>query len=105
MAQAPLLDLTPLALVLLGSVALIWRHPAQSQSWEIWGNLAAQFLSHLLTAVTWDPWQAKLARDECGPQSPYLAKILATHCLRTSLITLYGLILLAWTIDIYATPK
>jgi hypothetical protein len=52
--------------------------------------------SHVLTAATWGRWQAKLAADRAGPRSPYLAKILSTHWLRTLLITLYALVLLGW---------
>ena len=44
------------------------------------------------------PWQAKLSRDDRGPASPYLEKILATHWLRTLLINAYAGILLAWAI-------
>jgi len=89
---------TPLGLALAGSVALIWHHPRASPTWAIWGNLTCQVASHLLTAIYWGRWQAKLSKDERGPASPYLAKILATHWIRTLLINVYGLILLGWAI-------
>lgn len=89
---------TPLALALFGSMALIWYHPVVAPVWAIWGNLGAQLASHVLTALFWGPWQAKLSKDKRGPSSPYLAKILATHWIRTLLINVYGFILLAWTI-------
>lgn len=44
----------------------------------------------------WGPWQAKLSKDSRAPQSPYLAKILKTHWLRTFLINAYALILFIW---------
>jgi hypothetical protein len=88
----------PLGLALAGSIALILYHPRASPNWAIWGNLACQLVSHLLTAIYWGRWQAKLSHDERGPASPYLAKILATHWIRTLLINAYGLILLGWAI-------
>ncbi len=89
----------PLALALVGSIALIEYHPKNSPAWAIWGNLGCQLLSHLLTAILWGPWQAKLAKDPSGPESIYLEKILATHWIRTLLINLYGFILLLWAIS------
>ena len=62
------------------------------------GAPASQLASLVLTAATWGRWQAGLARDPRGPDSPYLAKILRTHWVRTVLITANAVILLAWTI-------
>lgn len=92
----------PLALALAGSVILIVDHPAGSPRWAIWGNLAFQLTSHVLTACMWGPWQAKLSRDPQGPRSEYLAKILRTHWLRTALISLYGVTLLVWAMRVFA---
>jgi hypothetical protein len=92
----------PLALALAGSFALIWCHPVRSPGWAIWGNLACQLASHILTALFWGRWQASLSRDDRGPASPYLARILATHWIRTLLINAYGFILLAWAIFVFA---
>ncbi len=88
----------PVILALSGSVALIWYHPAGSPLWAIWGVLLCQVLSLLLTAVFWGPWQARLARDLLGSESPYLDKILRTHWVRTLLINAYAGLLLAWVI-------
>jgi len=90
---------TPLALALIGSITLIWYHPNRSPAWAVWGNLCSQLLSHFLTAIFWGKWQAKLSKDERGPASPYLAKILETHWIRTLLINMYALILLLWAIQ------
>jgi hypothetical protein len=92
----------PLGLALIGSIALTWYHPQASPSWAICGNLACQLASHLLTAIFWGRWQAKLSHDERGPASPYLAKILATHWMRTLLINAYGLMLLGCAIQALA---
>ena len=89
---------TPLALAFAGSIALIWFHPAGSPTWAIWGNLACQLTSHILTAFLWGRWQARLSTDPRGPASPYLARILTTHWMRTLLINTYGFILLVWAI-------
>jgi hypothetical protein len=88
----------PLGLALIGSITLVWYHPENAPLWAIWGNLICQLASHLLTAIYWGRWQAQLSIDERGPASPYLAKILATHWIRTLLINAYGLILLAWAV-------
>jgi len=90
----------PVGIALLGSIVLIWYHPANSPKWAIWGNLACQLLSHILTAIFWGPWQAKLSTDHLGSESPLLLKILNTHWIRTVLINAYAAILLAWTIMI-----
>lgn len=89
----------PLGLALAGSVALIVYHPVRSPAWCLWGNLAAQLTSHLLTVAFWGRWQGKLSRDPKGPASPYLAKFLGTHWIRTLLINAYSAILLAWAIQ------
>jgi hypothetical protein len=92
---------TPLALALIGSVALIRYHPEGSPDWAIWGNLGCQLTSLLLTAIFWGRWQARLSKDNAGPKSVYLAKILSTHWVRTALINAYAFILLAWTIKLF----
>ena len=91
---------TPVALALAGAVALIWFHPAGSPAWGIWGNLGAQVLSLILTAIFWGRWQAKLSQDPLGPRSPYLARILSTHWLRALLISAAGFIQLAWLLRV-----
>ena len=90
----------PIGVALVGSVALVFYHPASSPLWAIWGSLLCQLVSHILTAITCGPWQAKLSTDPQGPESIYLARILRTHWLRTLLITAYGVIMLAWMITI-----
>ena len=89
---------TPVALALIGSIALFWYHPTDSPAWAMWGVFLPQLLSLVLTAIFWGRWQAKLSKDPLGPSSPYLAKILKTHWLRTLLINAYALILLVWVI-------
>jgi hypothetical protein len=91
---------TPVALALAGGVALIWFHPAGSPQWAIWGNLACQVLSLVLTALFWARWQAKLSQDPLGPKSPHLARILSTHWLRTLLINAAAFIQLAWLLRV-----
>ena len=76
----------PLGLALFGSLMLIGYHPAVAPAWARYGNLACQLVSHPLTAILWGPWQAKLSRDDRGPASPYLERILATHWIRTLII-------------------
>ena len=84
----------PVGLSFAGSIALFWYHPDKIAIWEVWAAFATQFLSHILTAISWGPWQARLSKDPLGSASPYLKKILRTHWIRTALITLYGLLLL-----------
>lgn len=88
----------PVVLGLVGSIALIFYHPAGSPAWAIWGNLMCQVLSHLLTGAMWGRWQAALSTDPLGAQGPFLAKILRTHWIRTALITAYAFILFTWVV-------
>jgi hypothetical protein len=60
------------------------------------GRLVFQLLSIILTAAFWGRWQGRLAQDERGPESLYLAKILRTHWLRTALINGYALVFQFW---------
>lgn len=89
---------TPVGLALLGSIALVWYHPAYLPAWAIWGVLGCQIASIALTAAFWGRWQARLAQDPLGSQSPHLAKILRTHWVRTLLITAYAVLMLLWAI-------
>ena len=89
---------TPVAVSLAGSILLLTFHPAGSPSWAIYGNISLQILALVLTGMFWGRWQAKLSRDEKGPDSEYLHKILRTHWIRTLLINSYAAILLVWTI-------
>lgn len=92
----------PVGLTLIGSIALIWYHPAGSPAWAIWGGFSCQLAPHLLTATLWGPWQAKLSKDDLGSASPCLERILSTHWIRTLLINAYAAILLAWAICVLA---
>jgi hypothetical protein len=97
--KLPYWVLLPVGLALAGSIGLIWYRPADSPAWAVWAAPGCQIASHILTAVLWGRWQAKLSKDPLGPASHYLARILSTHWIRTLLINVYGLILLAWTIE------
>lgn len=91
----------PVALGLAGAVGLVRYHPIGSPAWVVWSPLALQAASMLLTAIFWGPWQAKLSADPSGPTSPYLAKILRTHWVRTALINLNAAVLLVWAILVF----
>ena len=80
----------PVGFALLGGILLIWYHPANSPLWAIYGALICQTLAFVLTALLWGRWQARLAMDPLGSQSPYLGKILRTHWIRTLLISAYA---------------
>jgi hypothetical protein len=85
---------------LLGSIVLIRYHPGNSPLWGVAGVVLCQALSIVLTASYWGRWQARLALDPAGPDSPYLAKILNTHWVRTFLVNANALILLFWAITV-----
>ncbi len=86
----------PVAAGFAGSVGLIWYRPADSPEWALWSALGCQAASPILTALLWGPWQAKLSRDPRGAESPYLARILSTHWIRTALINANAIVLLVW---------
>src|SRR5215472_1940326 len=88
----------PLGLALIGSIILIWYQPSRSPKWTAGLALGFQMASHVLTALLWGRWQAKLSKDPLGPESPYLTKILSTHWVRTLLINAYGFTLLCWAL-------
>jgi hypothetical protein len=90
----------PLAAAFAGSIALIWYRPPGSPEWAVWSNVGCQVTSHVLTAVLWGPWQAKLSRDDAGGRSEYLDLIVRTHWIRTLLITAFGAVQLAWAVQV-----
>jgi len=98
--KLPYWVLLPAALALFGSIALLWCHPFGSPAWAISCAFACQLASHILTVVVWGRWQAKLSQDPRGSASPYLARILSTHWVRTALVSGYALVLLIWTMRI-----
>ncbi len=91
---------TPVGLGLAGSFALVGFHPPGSPAWGVWGGLGCQLTSLVLTAAFWGRWQAALSRDERGADSPHLARILATHWIRTLLINANAVVLLLWTMQV-----
>ncbi len=96
--------LAPVGIALAGSVGLLWYRPVAAPSWGAWGALATQAASLVLTLVVWAPWQAKLAGDDAGPRSRYLARILATHWVRTLLVNANALVLLVWALRVLGQP-
>ncbi len=84
----------PVGAALLGSIALVFYRPPAVPAAPIWCAIGLQATSHLLTALFWGRWQAALSKDPLGAASPFLRKILATHWLRTALITAYAIALL-----------
>lgn len=97
--KLPFWVFVPVFLALLGSLGLIGYHPQGSPKWGIWGSFVTQFASLLLTATLFGPWQAALSKDERGPESPHLARILRTHWIRTLLINANAFILLFWIVE------
>lgn len=89
----------PVGLGLAGAVALLWFRPPTVSRRVVAAALLCQLTSLLLTGLFWGPWQAKLSRDERGSESPYLARILASHWIRTSLINASGLFLLLAAVE------
>ena len=92
--KLPYWVLAPVGLSLLGSIVLIRYHPGNSPRWGVAGVVLCQVLSIVLTAGYWGRWQAPLAQDPASSASPYLAKILNTHCVRTLLVNANALLLL-----------
>jgi hypothetical protein len=100
--KLPYWVLFPWGLAIAGSTALIWYHPAGSPAWAIYGGSGCLWLSLILTIFMWGQWQKKLTHDPLGSESPYLAKIIQTHWIRTLLMSTYAIIVLVWTIQILA---
>lgn len=90
----------PVGLSFIGAVLLFWYHPGSFPLWQIWAAFLLQLTSHLLTALLWGPWQAKLSKDSTGGKSQWLSKILKTHWVRTLLITGYAVMLLLICIEV-----
>lgn len=94
----------PIALALSGSIVLLWYHPSGMSEGILRAAVLCQLASLVLTVAFWGRWQAKLSRDERGPDSPYLAKILSTHWVRTALITAYAVCLIVAALETITLP-
>jgi hypothetical protein len=92
----------PIGLALVGSIALLWYHPAGAPVGPIWAAFMSLLASHVFTGLFWGRWQAKLSRDERGSASPYLARMLSTHWIRTALISGYAFMLLGCALALWA---
>jgi hypothetical protein len=103
--KVPYWIFAPVGLALAGAIALVWVHPAGSPAWGIWGAVGFQLTSLVLTGALWGRWQAALSRDDRGPESPFLARILATHWIRTLLISASALVVLLWTVQLLAVRR
>jgi hypothetical protein len=103
--KLPYWVLAPAGVALLGAFAMLRYQVADSPPALVWCAVACQVATLALTVILWGRWQAKLARDDAGPNSQYLARILSTHWLRTSLVTIYAVVLLGWTVDAMALPS
>lgn len=81
----------PFGLWIVCTIGLIWYHPSGSPAWAIAGATVGPVLSAVLTGFLWGRWQAMLANDPRGPDSPLLRRIVATHWIRTALVTIGAL--------------
>ncbi|HLK40586.1 MAG TPA: hypothetical protein VKU41_27730, partial [Polyangiaceae bacterium] len=100
--KLPFWVFAPVGLEFAGAIALLWFHPAGSPPCGFWGGFACQLASHVLTAILWGRWQAKLSKDARGSKSPYLGYILKTHWVRTLLVNAAGFVYLAWLLELIA---
>lgn len=94
----PYLVFIPIGLLFVLTIALLWYMPLL----PIILAFFFQLFSHILTGLTFGRWQARIAIEHQGPNSPFLKKILATHWIRTTLVTLNAAALL-WAVLIVFT--
>ena len=90
----------PFGLAMIGSISLVWYHPVGSPMWPPWCSLGCLTAATVLTAALWGRWQAKLSADPRGADSPYFARFLSTHWIRTLLVNAYALTLFVWVTEI-----
>jgi hypothetical protein len=67
--KLPYWVLVPVGLALIGSISLVWYRPAHSPPWAPWSPAGCQIASHILTAMLWGRWQAKLSKDPLDRKS------------------------------------
>lgn len=97
--KVPYWVLGPVVVGFILSVAMLWLHPSGSAAWA-WASFGIHAGSGGLTGAMWGRWQASLARDPRGAESPYLGRILATHWIRTGLYSANAIIVLLWCITV-----
>lgn len=94
----PWLVFISVGISLAGAIALMWYHPKGTPKWMLWAGLALQILAHGLTAAFWGRWQGIIHWENLGPNDPLVTHMIETHWIRTSLVTLYGILLLCMTL-------
>jgi hypothetical protein len=79
------LSFVPVALVLLGTVAMLWKRPLGVPAWGLWLALGLQILTHIVTVFFFAPVQIRMAGPN-GLSMPAFQELMATHWLRVALV-------------------
>lgn len=76
----------------LGAIALIWWRPSGVRALPVWLNIGLHAATYTLTALFWARWQAHthFARLPNGSLDPMYVRVMSTHWIRSTLITLNG---------------
>jgi hypothetical protein len=95
--QVPYYVFAPIGVLFIATIALLVHHPPSVAATPLWTSFALQLASHVLTGMTWGRWQARIALEHQHRDSPYLARIVRTHWIRTALVTL-NMFALGWAV-------
>jgi hypothetical protein len=87
------ISFVPVALLLLGSVAMLWKRPVGVPLWSLWLLLGLQILTHSLTVVFWAPIQIRMA-GPAGLSMPAFQELMSTHWLRVALVCSIAVVML-----------
>ncbi len=84
--------LVPAALVLAGSVLMLWWRPPGAQPWAVWTGFGLQMALLLGTALWWGPLMARIEAPEGGLSPERYRLLMTTHWLRAGIVTAYAIL-------------
>lgn len=95
------------AITVLGSFALIWWRPQGVTATPVWLNVGLQAAIYIGTAILWGRWQAHtyFARLPDGSLDPMYVRGMTTHWIRSTLITLSGLMVFWMVVEHLASSS
>ncbi len=82
--------LAPAALVVVGSILMLWWPAPGVPAWAPWVGFALQAALVLGTALWWGPLMARLETPGAGLAVERFQLLMLTHWLRVAIVTAYG---------------
>jgi hypothetical protein len=91
--KLPWFVFAPVGILFILTIVLLRQPPPFTPEALVWASFWLQLLSHSMTVLMWARWERRIIVERHPPDSLLLARLVATHWIRTALITLNALAL------------